>query len=413
MNRNGLFLLGLLRLLGWLAAFGAVAVAPAQEGALPWQVLLRDGSLVLCQEIAAGAGGGWRLTLSNGEVRTVPLREVLVLQGAAAKRSSLPKVQLVGGEVVRGLLVGGDEGGNDLYLQSPVLGRLVVPVDRLDGLVMRPDEARIESLRLPDGVEEALFQKARLGFDRLAGTVYQFGEGRVRFQLDGAEEPRWFRASDLVGLRLGGGMARETPAMVELVTRAGDRVGVSYAGIEDGRVAVEIEGGRRLTLPLEDLACLTFLDHGALFLSSLPPTKVVEAAFDGDVLMPWQRDANANGDMMTVGGRTYGKGLGVHSRSQLTYVVPQGYTRFSSRVVFDDEALQLSVRGVVDVRVEVGGRVAFSHRGLRAGDAPLSTGMLPVEPGDEVVLIVDFGAGRDLGDRIDWVCPVFLSRDTG
>lgn len=413
MNPNGLFLLGLLRLLGRSAALAAAVVAPAQEGPLTWQLLLRDGSEVRCRQLAANGGGSWRLTLADGAVRTVPLGDVLVLQGAGARRSGLPLVQLVGGEVVRGLLVGGDEGGNDLYVQSPVLGRLQVPVDRLEGVVMRPSEARIDSLRLPDGVEEALFQKARLGFDRLAGTVYQFGEGRVRFQLDGADEPRWFRAANLVGLRLGGGMARETPAKVELVTRAGDRVGVSYAGIEDGRVAVQLEDGKRLALPLEDLACLTFLDHGALFLSSLQPTKVVEKAFDGEVLMPWQRNASVGGEMMAVGGRTYGKGLGVHSRSQLTYVVPDGYTRFWSRVVFDDDALQLAVRGIVDVRVEVGGRVAFTHRGLRAGEEPVSTGMLPVEPGDEVVLIVDFGAGRDLGDRIDWVCPVFLGGDTG
>ena len=413
MNRNGLFLQGLLKLPSLCAVLGAVAVAQAGPRPLPWQVVLRDGSVRLCQTISASSGESWRLIQADGSEQTVAVRQVLALHGARAQHSQLPEVHLVGGDVVRGLLVGGDEGGNELFVQSPVLGRTSIPVDRLDGVVLRPGVASIEDLRLPSGVEEALFQKARLGFDRLAGTVYQFGEGRVRFQLDSAAQPRWFRSSDLVGLRLGGGMSREVAAGAELITRAGDRLGVTYRGIEDGRVAVEVENGKQLSLPLEDLACLTFLDHGALFLSSLQPTKVVEVAFDGDVLLPWRRNATVSGDMLTVGGRTHGKGLGVHSRSQLTYVVPDGYTVFWSRVVFDDEALQLPVRGVVDVRVEIGGRVAFAHQGLRAGDEVVNTGQLPVEAGDEVVLIVDFGAGRDLGDRVDWVSPVFLAGDTG
>jgi hypothetical protein len=34
--------------------------------------------------------------------------------------------------------------------------------------------------------------------------------------------------------------------------------------------------------------------------------------------------------------------------------------------------------------------------------------MLKVRSGQQLALEVDFGAGRDLGDRVDWLSPVFL-----
>jgi len=412
MNRNGLFLPGLLIVIGVATESRTAAQESPREAAAVCEVALRDGTVLVCQAIAAIGDDRWRLAQRGGEVRTVLLDQVLSLHGATARRSELPSVQLVGGDVVRGLLVGGDQGGNNMLLQSPVLGRLTVPVDRLECVVLRGGSVRAEDLQLPEGVDEALFQKARLGYDRIAGTVYQFGEGRVRFRVDGSDQPRWFRDRDLVGLRLAGGIARQPAATAELVTGAGDRLGVTYAGIDNGRVAIVLEDGVRVAVSLADLACLTFLDHGARFLSSLQPTSVRQTAFDGPVLLPWRRDAAVSGDFLTVGGRTHGRGIGAHSRSQLTFVVPDGCAMFWSRVVFDDSALSLPVRGIVDVRVEIGGEVAFDHRGMRAGDEVVSTGLLPVEPGLEVTLVVDFGAGRDIGDRVDWISPVFLVGDS-
>jgi hypothetical protein len=78
----------------------------------------------------------------------------------------------------------------------------------------------------------------------------------------------------------------------------------------------------------------------------------------------------------------------------------------------DDSALALPVRGTVDVRVVAGTATLFEAKELAAGTSPRATGLLPVKPGQLLTLEVDYGKGRDLGDRVDWLMPVFLPAPT-
>jgi hypothetical protein len=120
-------------------------------------------------------------------------------------------------------------------------------------------------------------------------------------------------------------------------------------------------------------------------------------------------DQNALADgFLVVGGRTYGKGIGVHSRCTLTYRVPPKMTRFHAKVAIDDEVKSLGVKGDVDVLVRVGEDVLFRHKGLRFGQGPKSLGTLKVRPGSLLTLEVNFGKGLFLGDRVDWLSAVFL-----
>src|SRR5262249_395960 len=172
------------------------------------------------------------------------------------------------------------------------------------------------------GVDEALFQKAALGFDRLAGVLHQFGDGGIRFQPDGQKEPRWFAVRELVGLRLRGAEARKQQAPFELLTRSGDRVGVALEGWRNGRLQIVLEDGRRVALVPGDIGCLSNLGGGAVFASTLAPASVVEASPDGDALMPWRRDRAVDGGPLQAGGRAHARGFGVHSRSRLVFAVP-------------------------------------------------------------------------------------------
>ena len=60
----------------------------------------------------------------------------------------------------------------------------------------------------------------------------------------------------------------------------------------------------------------------------------------------------------------------------------------------------------IAVRIEgVGKPTEFE---LAAGGAVQTVGPLEVQPGQVLSLEVEFGAGRDVGDRVDWLLPVFL-----
>ncbi|HEX5051246.1 MAG TPA: NPCBM/NEW2 domain-containing protein [Planctomycetota bacterium] len=386
------------------ACLGIAGLAAAQ--ATPFEVARRDGRVLAATEVRGDPDHGWLVTV-QGKAQPVPASELLLVLAAPVHEAELASVHLAGGDVLRGALVGGDAAGDRLELLSPVLGRVVVRVDRVAALAA-PGCVRPLLLRLPDGVQEGLFVRAAIGYDLVAGTLHQFGEQGVRFQPDGAAAPRWYSPRDFVALRIADAARRGAAAPVQLLTRAGDRIGVTVTRIDASTMTCELEGGAVVQLRLADLACASFAGSGT-FLSDLEPSEVVESGFGGEAVYAWQRDRAATGGALAVAGRAHGRGLGVHSRSRLSFTAPEGSASFWTRIGIDDTAAALRPQANADVRVLKNGKLVFEENGLEPGRAPRDTGLIPVQAGDTLTLEVDFGRGRELGDRVDWLSPIFLT----
>lgn len=388
-----------------IAALATTCAAAVAQTPASFEVVLGSGTVLDVATLRSTADGGLECTASGGGKRMVPAGELLAIHGAPVVLPALWAAHLVGGELVRGALVGGDRGGDRLDVLSPVLGTVPIPVDRL-ALWAGPEVPPLLPLELPEGVDEALFVRAKVGFDVIAGTLHQFGSAGVRFQPEDGE-PRWFGGNDFVALRLRPEPAPATDPVAWLTTRTGDRLRVDRWQCDGETFVVVVHGGVELRLRSVDLASLTCLGGGAVFASDLEPSDVQQAGIDGDVVHGWQRDHNVLGAPLQVAGRSHGKGLGVHSRSRLSFRVPAGAARFWTRVGLDDSVRTLPLLPDVSVRIEVDGKVVFARDGLRAGQL-VDPGPLPVVAGAVVVLDVDVGRGRDLGDRVDWLSPVFL-----
>jgi hypothetical protein len=386
-------------------AIGLVALASAGAQAPTVELTLRDGRVVVATELRGDAKAGFAAVVAERSL-AIAGADLLLVRGVATAVPALPSVWLQGGDVLRGAVTGGDDGGNRVELQSPAFGTLPVAVDRIEALAA-PTVAEPLRLLLPDGVDEALFVRAKIGFDLLAGALHQFGAPGIRFQPDGADAPRWFGLADVAALRLRGAEPRADQPDATVWTRVGDRVGATLLRFGADGAQLALEGGREATLRWVDLGALA-LRSGCAHLSDLTPVAVREAGFDGDVVHPHRRDHNAVGGPLVVGGRAVGKGLGVHSKSRLAFDAPAGAARFWTRVGFDDGVALLGLSPHVEVRVLVAGKVVFERKDFAYGQPPQDTGLLPVQPGDRVELEVDFGKGRDLGDRVDWIAPMFL-----
>jgi hypothetical protein len=392
-------------LAGACASSGIAQAPPVQA----LSVALLDGRVLSADALVGDPVAGYVVRGPRGEVR-VAADQLLALHGSAVQDAGLPAFWLAGGDVLRGALAGGDEAGDVLEVQSPVFDRLPVPVDRLLALT-RTGDLRPEQLVLPAGVAEGLFVRARLGFDLLTGSVHQFGERGVRFAATGQTEPSWRGLDELVGLRIADPLPRDGTTAAILWTRTGDRLGVDVvAGTAEG-LQVQLEQGRPALVRWRDVASVCWLGR-AVHLSEQEPVQVVEAGCDGEVLYPWQRDRAVLGGPLVAGGRSYGKGLGVHSLCRLVYRVPDGVAAFWTRLALDDTAAALPLRPAVAARVLVDQQVVWSTDVLRPGGEPVDLGLLPVRPGQRLVLEVDFGPGRDLGDRAAWLLPVFLPERT-
>jgi hypothetical protein len=382
----------------------AVLCAATRAQEQTFDVQLRTGERIT--GVRLSTAGADIVARGEREVR-IPFGDLLAIQGTAVQQTNLPHAVLAGGEVLRGTMVGGDTAGDACDFQSPVFGQIRIATDRLDCLLLRPDVATAAELRLPDKVGEALFTKAGVGLDVIAGSLHQFAERGILFQPDGRDKPSWFRAGDVVGLRVAGAIPRKVKASLELVTRAGDRLGIADPVFAGGRLRCKLEDGAARELALGDVAALTVVE-GVAWLSALEPLRVAENSFAGEVLLPWRCDLAVTGLPLCVAGRTHGRGLGVHSRSRLTFRVPDGAASFRTSVGIDASCAGLGPQADVDVRISIGDRVLYEREGLRLSHGAVDSGALAVAPGDELTLEVDFGRGRDLADRVDWLSPVFL-----
>ena len=285
-------------------------------------------------------------------------------------------------------------------------------MDRLREIVLAPG-TRAEDLRVPDSADEdeAIFLPTGRGrLDTLVGALHRFTAEGVVFEESGGR-PREFAYDDLAGIALRGGLERGEPAPVQLITRTGDSVGGELLGVRQGRFQIRLEGDQLVQPRASDIAALTFRGEDRRFLSDMVPEAVEESSYfdDGmEPLYPFQRDRTVSGNFLVAGGRTHGKGLGVHSRSRLSFRVPTGFSKFYCLVAVDDEVKSLALRANVDVKVLRGDETLFVAPGLGSGDAVVEIRVPELNPGDLITLEVDYGKGLGLADRVDWLSAVFL-----
>ena len=395
----GLLLVALLA----AALTGGRAVAQTTAGL---EIDLRSGRKLVAQKLIGDRDGGYRATV-DGRAEVIAPRDLVAVRRGPARAPELLRIELVGGERLFGALVGGDANGDELQVLSPVLGKQSVPVDRL-AAVVQPGVHPGDQL-VPDGVDEALFVPTRRGFDLVAGTLFRFGEQGLQFQADGREEAVWYAPRKFSSLRLRGGVEREQAFGCTLLTRSADRLGVRLERCTEEGVEVTLESGDRAVVRWLDVGCLVF-EADLLHLSDLQPSEVVERGFDGEAVLRWRRDRSVAGGELLARGRAYGRGLGVHSWSRLSYVVPEGATHFRAGVAMDDSVGALPLRARAAAKVLRNGEPVFEVEDLAVGQPVRDVGLHPVSPGDTITLEVDFGVGRDLGDRVDWLLPVFLTR---
>jgi hypothetical protein len=177
--------------------------------------------------------------------------------------------------------------------------------------------------------------------------------------------------------------------------------GVTISGkwrdLDSAAWTVESAWGQVLKLPAAEIQGVRFAGGKMTYLSDLTPSKVEEVPFFGHRL-PWRRDVSLMGEPLRMKGRTYARGLAVHSRCALTYDLGGRYSTFEAVVGFDDVA---KGRGRVDCRVFADDKEIYSNPDLSASGLPVPL-KLPVTGADQLRLLVDFGRGQDTGDRVIW-----------
>jgi len=110
-----------------------------------------------------------------------------------------------------------------------------------------------------------------------------------------------------------------------------------------------------------------------------------------------QRNRSIMEKPMTLGGRTFSRGLGAHATSRILYLLPEGFVTFAATVGKDQEVSGGSVTFVI----QADGREVF-RSGIFRNDTPPQEISVPLAGARKLALIVEDAGDNIMADHADW-----------
>jgi hypothetical protein len=417
---------------GALFAFAPFSVLPAQTAPAPaaqgpeWVVDLLGGEEVRGPLVGVRQGGsGPELVFSqtDGEPRLVPLAGMVsgriegtsgLLTSVAAARAPV-EIRTAGGEVFCGSIRGGDAAGERIDLASTSLGDQSLPIDRVALVLfveqLRQNDPQRFSASRPAAQDETLFQRTRAGIDPIDGIVNRFTPEGVLFHWKGAEKPDLFAYDKLVAIAFRNAQSPKDKPLARWLLRDGSLIDATPSGLKEGKLSLRARKDQEFSIDSGEVSAFEVRATKHLFVSELAPKQVKETPYLGgsdDFLFPHRRDRAVSGGYLTVAGRSFLRGIGCHSRTALTYAVPEGFTVLRTRIGIDDEARRLAVPGNAVFRVLVDGKQVTEIANVKGGEPPRRLEDVSLLGAKEFTLEVDFGGDFHLGDRADWLGTVLI-----
>jgi hypothetical protein len=194
------------------------------------------------------------------------------------------------------------------------------------------------------------------------------------------------------------GLADGSQLVCSGITEDADRVQLKLATSPEAGAGPAWELGRSETYFLQALT-----GGAATYLSDLEPAGYRHVPYL-ERSWPYAEDRSVGGGPLRAGGKTYLKGIAMHSTSRLSFEIPPGKKRFAASIAIDDEA---QGRGSVTFRVFVDKEQRFQSEVVRGGEPPK-----PIEvdlaAGSTLSLVVDFADHGDEQDHADWLNARFL-----
>ncbi len=401
--------------LGMLIVPGALCVLPgaAQEPA-PSQVTVRTirDDTVRGQVVAFSFEDGLTLRVGESGRRVIELRDLVRIsagQGMGAPRARDGVLRLVGGDFLYGRLAETEEGA--VTLETPGLGSVPVPLDRI--VAWEPPAFRLGrgAARLDAGlavasplVGDELDEDVVLlnNGDVARGFVTAIDEAGVTLERD--TEQAVISTDLVVAVRLvePAPVRVDGPYVVVQLARSG-RLTVTDLNWSGKSIRVQPSFGPPRRIDADRVVRVDVFGGRWERLSARTPINESQTPMLA-LTWPYRVNENVRGGAMLVGGERFDSGLGVHSRSSLTFALDDETQEFVTWFGMDDDSGPLAD---VDVLIRVDGSPRFESKHVRRGTlhGPVR---IDVRRAKELELIVDFGENGDLQDRFNWIEPALI-----
>jgi hypothetical protein len=330
---------------------------------------------------------------------SIPLQETLKIEVVPENAKIVPKPKGFSVLLTDGTRVSATElavTGNSFLLKAEFWGELSGPSNRVRTVrFVEGDSSMTEKwnrLLERDSSKDLLVIRKEDSIDFVDGIVGAINEKSVLFLLDGEEIP--VSREKVFGVIYHRGAPSDVPPQGEIIHAGGDRIAMTKFDFRDGKFQASTPIGLTISGSLEGVRLVDFRPGRLDYLSEMKPRTEEYTPFF-DVVWKVRNNKNFDGGAIRVGGRTYERGLCIHSRTLLSYRLAGEYRRFQAVMGIDELVGQ---KGHVRVTIKADDRVLFE------GEVSGGTDPLPLDYDvagvRDLEILVDFGEDLDIADHL-------------
>lgn len=251
--------------------------------------------------------------------------------------------------------------------------------------------------------EESAAAPANASLDQLEGVLGDVSEEKVQFTYDEQQIP--VARTKVEGVVYFHPAGRELPdPLCILHDAAGSKWNVKTLALEGDKVQLTTVSGVPVEMPIARLRQFDYSAGKIVYLSDLEPETIKWTNFYGESpisaglakMFAPRRDRSFDGGKIVLGGETFNKGLAIHSRTLLEYRLQGKFNKFIALAGLDEKVRH---SGDVKLGISLDGKPLGEYQLSGKNTSPTAI-ELDVQNGRKLSILVDFGAGLDISDRL-------------
>ncbi len=344
--------------------------------------------------------------MTVGGARKVPVRDLWRLrfvrqQDELMNRPGRKVITLVGGGMVGADSIG--MSGNRITAKSELLGEVAFEMSSVATIYLprRSRRAaglkkRCEEISLRSGKQDCLVaEDAKGNWIPVPGVLKAIEPEKVTFRFEEAD--RTIGMEFVRVIKLAHVSQKPVSPAGRIIGRDGSVVDFTSLEFARSKLTMTAAGLTAGAVNFSAVAEIRFRSDRFVYLSDLKPAKVVQAGLFGDVIFPWRRDRSSTGGPLRIGKKTYAKGLGMHSRCELTYDLGGEFALFAAAAGIDNAG---GKRGAATLKILGDGKELVKPVNLSGGKEALPI-RCDVTGVKKLTIVVEFGKdGIDVGDHV-------------